>query len=368
MKKILLVFTGGTICSSPDSEGKKNQSNAKKTSSYLENDYKKSASPFKDKVDFESVYLPQDILSENMTVNSWNDLLDIFKDKSIQEKYVGVIVMHGTDTLAYTSSLLSLVLAGYKIPVCMVSAQLQLKDEKTNGYMNFRASVELIMNGIAPNVYVVYRNLANAEHEPGEFLVHYGAHLLQCKNYSNNFHSHDEMTIDDISNAKLAGRAFETDRLYIHKIERLRDDVLLLQPYSSLRYDRICLDGLKAIVHGTYHSESVCIGRAQNPETDKNKLLQLDEVAEADRPFSILSLLASCKEKGICVALSPCDETAYSYGSTANALHCGAVALANTTVETAYAKALVGCALGKNGKDLENFLKESVNDEFVYKK
>ena len=368
MKKILLVFTGGTICSSPDLDGNKNQSNAKKTSSYLENDFKKSDSPFKAAVDFDRVYLPQDILSENMTVNSWNDLLAVFKDKTIQEKYVGVIVMHGTDTLAYTSSLLSIVLAGYKIPVCMVSAQLELKDERTNGYMNFRASVALIMNGIAPNVYVVYRNLANAEHAFGEFLVHYGAHLRQCENYSNNFHSVDEMAIADIANAKLAGRAFETDDLYIDKIERLSDDVLLLQPYTSLRYDRIDVKGLKVIVHGTYHSESVCIGRAKNPETDKNKLLALDEVAEADRPFSILSLLARCKEQDVSVVLAPCDESGYKYGSTANALHGGAVALANTTIETAYAKAIVGCALGKSGKSLENFLKESVNDEFVYKK
>ena len=80
MKKIMLIFTGGTVCSSPDGEGGKNQSNAKKTGSYLECAFKDSDSPFKGCVEFESRYLPQDILSENMTVHSWNAILKIFKE------------------------------------------------------------------------------------------------------------------------------------------------------------------------------------------------------------------------------------------------------------------------------------------------
>ena len=52
MKKILLVFTGGTICSTPTGENGKNQSNAKMMGSYLELNYKNSDSPFKDRVSF----------------------------------------------------------------------------------------------------------------------------------------------------------------------------------------------------------------------------------------------------------------------------------------------------------------------------
>ncbi len=366
VKKILLVFTGGTICSAPDPDSGKNQSNARKTSSYLEAGFADSASPFSGAVSFEPRYLPQDILSENMTADSWNELVKIFRDKSIRENYVGVIVLHGTDTLAYTASLLSLLLAGFGIPVCMVSAQLPLTDPRTNGYMNFRASVELIMNGIAPNVYVVYRNLKNNRHEPGEFLVHYGAHLLQCPNYSNDFHSHDEMTIPDIANARLTGRPFETDSLYIDQITALKNDVMMIHPYVNLSYDALNLDGIQAIVHGTYHSESGCIGRAKEPDKDKNRLLQLEEVEDADRPRSILSLLARCEEKQIPVFLAPCDEENYRYGSTANALHCGASAIPHTTFELAYTKVLIGRSLNKAGDELKAFLKESINHEFVY--
>lgn len=363
---ILLIFTGGTICSCPNGHGNKNQSNACKMASYLEENYKNSTSPFSGKVNFVSRFLRQDILSENMTVASWNNLLEIFRDQELIESCVGVIVLHGTDTLAYTSSLLALVLSGFEIPICMVSSQLDLKQPKTNGYDNFRASVELIMNGIAPNVYVVYRNLKNKNHDPGELLVHYGAHLLQCSNYSNNFHSDDEMVIPDHSNAKLDGCCFETSDRLLDKFEMLTNRVLMIQPYTNLRYSNIDLSEISAVVHGTYHSESVCIGRAKNPGIDKGRNIELHEVLEVDRPYSILSLLENCKMHNINLFLAPCNEKNYTYGTTANALSCGAIGVPNTTLELAYAKAIIGCSLGKKGGELDTFMKESINNEFVY--
>ena len=366
MKKILLVFTGGTICSTPTGENSKNQSNAKMMGSYLELNYKNSDSPFKDQVSFVKEYLSPDILSENMMVGSWNDLLKIFRRKELIDDCEGVIVLHGTDTLAYTASLLSLVLSGFEKPVCMVSAQLNLHNPKTNGYTNFRASVELIMNGIKPNVYVVYRNLLDKDHTPGKLLVHYGAHLTQCKNYSNNFHSYDEMEVKNVSNAKLKGSSFKTKTTYLDKFENLIDNVMFLQPYTNLRYSNIILDGICAVVHGTYHSESVCIGRAKDYEVGKTRSITLDEVLEADRPFSILSLLEKCNKKKIPLFLAPCNVESFSYGTTSNALECGALAIPNTTLELAYAKVILGCSLGKKGKSLKSFLSKNINREFIY--
>ena len=250
----------------------------------------------------------------------------------------------------------------------MVSAQLNLKDPRTNGYTNFRASVELIMNGIKPNVYVVYRNLLNKDHELGKLLVHYGAHLQQCKNHSNNFHSYDEMVVKDISNAKLKGCSFKTKTTYLDKFENLTDKVLLLQPYTNLRYSNIGLDDICAIVHGTYHSESVCIGRAKDPKVGKNRNIKLDEVLDTDKPYSILSLLDRCDKNKIPIFLAPCNKDNVSYGTTLNALECGALSIPNTTLELAYTKVILGYSLGKTGESLISFLNENINREFVYEK
>ena len=362
MKRILLVFTGGTICSSPDKEGK-NHSDARGTGSYLEINFKASDSPFSDKVEFDRRYLPTDILSENMTVDTWNDLVEVFKDKSLRQRYEGVVILHGTDTLAYTSALLSILLSGFPIPVCLVSAQLELTDSRTNGYDNFRGAVELIMNGIAPNVYAVYRNLKNDAHEGGELFVHCGAHLRQCPNFSDNFHSLTEMRVPDIKNARLKGRRFLTESLYVDRTEKLSDGVLMITPHTNMRYDRICLDGVRAIVHGTYHAQSVCVGRAENK--DENEVLTLQKVREADKPYSILFLLERCEEKGIPVFLAPCDREQYRYGSTAAALNSGAIAAGRITPESAYAKLIVGVSLGYGGKDLVTFMGTNVNGEII---
>lgn len=361
MKNILLIFTGGTICSCASKKTQKNYSDAAATSSLLVENYKKTNSPVKDEVKFVSKFLSQDILSENMTVDSLNELIDIFRDKQTIDACVGVIVLHGTDTLAYTSSLLSLALAGLKIPVCLVSAQLDLKNPKTNGFDNFRASVELIANGICPNVYVVYQNLKNSQHEKGDMLVHFGAHLQQCPNYSNNFYSIDKMRVEDTSNAKLKGRAFETNDRYFEKFKVLSKNVMLIMPYTNLRYSNISLQDVCAVVHGTYHSQSVCIGRAKKADA-----FTLDEVLDCDKPYSVLTLIDACAKKGIPFILSPCDKNAFTYSTTFAALNAGALSIANTTLETAYAKVIIACSLNLDGQQLNEFLAKSINYEFAF--
>jgi len=347
MSKILVILTGGTICSAQN-ENLKRQSDAEKAKNYIIADFEESDSPFSKSLHFDTVSLKEDILSENMTVRVWNELLDIFRSVD-WEKYKGIIVLHGTDTLAFTASLLSLALCGAPLPVCLVSAQLPLrtpdgeKETRTNGYANFRTAAELIMNGIAPNVYAVYRNM------DGKMLLHYGAHLKQCPNYSSDFHSVTEMEIAD---SRAEGKPFGTDSHYLDKLSALKDEIMLITPYVGINYSRFNIDGLSAIVHGTYHSDTVCVERKKD--------------SEAYSEYSILSLLDCCKERDIPLFLAPCDEAAFAYDSTGDALRNGAVGIAHTTLETAYAKTLIGVSLGYKDDELIRFLKTDINGEVVY--
>lgn len=347
MSKILVILTGGTICSAPNEKGKR-QSDAEGAKNYIIADFEESDSPYRKSLHFEPVSLTEDILSENMTVKVWNELLDIFRGVD-WKKYKGIIVLHGTDTLAYTSSLLSLLLCGAPIPVCMVSAQLPLrtpegkKEKRTNGYANFRMAAELIMNGLAPNVYAVYRNM------DGRMLLHYGAHLKQCPNYSNDFHSADET---ELKNSLYKGKPFNGNSFYLERLEALKDNVLLITPYVGINYKRYCLEDVEAVVHGTYHSDTVCVERKKDED--------------AYTKYSILYLLDRCKERGIPLLLAPCDEAAFAYDSTGDALRHGATGIARTTAELAYAKVLLGCSLGYKGEELAEFLKKDINGEFVY--
>ena len=338
-QKILVVLTGGTICSSVNADGIR-YSDAENVEIICA--FYRNHPEYCGKIEFDSA-TPLDILSENMTIDSWNILLQFFRTEANWKGYRGVIVLHGTDTLAYTSALLSLVLAGVGIPVCMVSAQLPLSFTETNGHDNFRTAVELILNGIAPNVYAVYRN------SDGTMYVHYGANLLQCGNYSQDFFSSNAIKIDWSCPAKAVGQAFETDDILLDHMSALTPCVLQIMPHVGLRYDGICLDGVRAIVHGTYHSQSVCVER-KNGEGEYSA-------------SSVLHLLDRCNKLAIPVFLAPCSPCSYCYESTGDALRHGACSMDGMTSEMAYVKTLVGCALGLEGNKLQEFLNFSVNHE-----
>ncbi|MEE1197916.1 MAG: asparaginase domain-containing protein [Acutalibacteraceae bacterium] len=339
--KILVILTGGTICCSTNDAGLR-FSDAEGVK--IIDAFKKSNSPYSNKITFDKK-IPLDILSENMTTDSWNTLLSTLKDTNFDE-YKGVIILHGTDTLAFTASLLSITLAGLKIPVCLVSSQLPLDNKATNGHANFKAAVELIMNGIAPNVYTVYRNSDNV------IYLHYGAHLKQCENYSDDFLSRDAVAITDINNAQLDGRPFETNSLYLNKISPLCNCVLNISPYVGINYGAYNLEKVKAVVHTTYHSQTVCVQRSHG--TGK-----YDET-------SVLHLIDRCKQKNIPLFLTPCSDMTHKYESTGDALTHGANYIFGMTKEMAYVKTLVGCALNLNNEELVNFLNKSINHEIIY--
>ncbi len=335
MDKILLMLTGGTICSYENSDGKR-ATDAESAKYKIISEFRKSDSPFNG-VEFDTV-MPLDTLSENMTFQKWNILLDELR-KIQSDNYKGIIILHGTDTLAYTASLLSLVMSEKDLPVCLVSSHSPIDCKGTNANINFRTSVELIMNGIKPNVYAVYEN------SDGKTYLHYGAHLLQCGNYSNDFFSKDMIAIDDIEAVCAETQAFEENCNPLSKIKELNEKILLVNPYVGMNYDCINLINVSAVVHTTYHSQTVCV------DGDGN---------------SFAEFAKRCKKEGVSLILTPCDEKSYSYVSTATALENGVMPISGMTNETVYVKTVVGCSLGYNGNELTEFLNTDINHETVY--
>ena len=122
-KNILLILTGGTICSFSNSN-REQSADTKKAQTVIVENFRKSTSVYssEDCVAFNPIS-PLNMLSENMNINSWNTLINSLKEQNFSS-CDGVIILHGTDTLAYTASLLSLLLAGITVPVIMVSSQL----------------------------------------------------------------------------------------------------------------------------------------------------------------------------------------------------------------------------------------------------
>ena len=64
-----------------------------------------------------------------------------------QEKdYQGVVILHGTDTLAYTAAALSYLLSPCKIPVVITGAQKPLATLRSDARLNFISALEIAAN------------------------------------------------------------------------------------------------------------------------------------------------------------------------------------------------------------------------------
>ncbi|MFL2582742.1 MAG: asparaginase [Flavobacteriales bacterium] len=64
----------------------------------------------------------------------------------------GFVILHGTDTMAYTSSALSFLLRGLSKPVILTGAQVPIYEEKSDGVDNFINAIEIAGQGVVKEV------------------------------------------------------------------------------------------------------------------------------------------------------------------------------------------------------------------------
>ncbi|MBQ8533669.1 MAG: asparaginase [Clostridia bacterium] len=349
MKNILLILTGGTICTEINQKGRLDVTEKAKTAiiqSFLD-----SSSPYKNTVRF----TPTEnlgILSENMSVNGYNIIIDTYKRYIKSQAYDGVIIAHGTDTLAFSTSLFSMLLHNTDIPVLFVSANKRISDESSNAADNFRYAAECIAMGITPGVYAVYKNISDQK-----VYLHLASRLEQCKNYSEDFYSMGAVDITDIDmqNCKgyfdLVNKGTKSQKAYLNiNNVRLSDCVLCITPYVGINYSAIDYSRFSAVLHGTYHSGTVCA------EGENSVFLMIDRAlsAGADVYFSPSRLCGEIYESlgkvGEYAGLNK-DRISFLYG---------------TTIETAYAKLLVAYSCLDDKDKIKEFLSDEINCEKIH--
>ncbi len=342
-KRIFVIFTGGTICTLIKN-GVMDTDN--KATSALIDFYKKSNSFCKDEIDFtegESFH----ILSENMTVDCWNKLTLYFLNNIEKlREYDGIIIAHGTDTLAYSTSLFSVLLKGFEIPVIFVSSNFSIMNEdgsensQANGNINFKAAVECIYKGICSGVYATYKNPNDRR-----IYLHNGSHLIQCTIYDENFYSRDPLNITSLDKLNLKDLWWrEKDNKNNMLILKLKDKalencILKINPYVGLNYDLYNLEKVKAVLHGVYHSGTSCVVKNhKDAEYDNSSVLYFfDKCAELNIPFYYSPSLTG---DGCNVYAS----VPYIKNHTANGQK--PIILYGDTEELVYAKLLVKYSLG----------------------
>lgn len=92
-------------------------------------------------LELESYSFPEPIDSSDMHPDHWCQLTEIIASKYADMD--GFLILHGSDTLAYTASALSFALAGLKKPVILTGSQLPIGMIRTDARENFITAVEL---------------------------------------------------------------------------------------------------------------------------------------------------------------------------------------------------------------------------------
>jgi len=339
MKKILFIPVGGTICTSSDKHG---MLSVKEDSGYtITSNFKNSNSVFREDIEFDITDNLM-ILSENMTVSKWNLMLNTYREHISGKAYDGVIFAHGTDTLAYSASLFSILLSNTDIPIFFVSANKSLDCFDSNGNDNFRTAAELICYGTKPGVYVTYKNISD-----GRMYIHSAVEIEQCKNYSEDFYSKNMIDISSLSVDNHKNISDEINKLLSYKFERkydflkvsknLKDCILLINPYVGIRYDSYNYKNFDAVLHTTFHSGTMC--------------------TDGDSVNSVMYMMNMCENWKTDVYFSPAKSGGATYESIVPIRNCNtAHFMYGNTNEFAYAKLLVAYSFFENEKERNNFL------------
>ena len=95
----------------------------------------------------DTVQFEPPIDSSDMHPAIWCRLASIIAEK--YDDYTGFVVLHGTDTMAYTASALSFMLRNLTKPVILTGAQLPIKEIRTDGKENLLTSLEIAAAQIA---------------------------------------------------------------------------------------------------------------------------------------------------------------------------------------------------------------------------
>lgn len=149
MKKILIIYTGGTIGMQHDSGGALKPFDFGKVHEYVP-DLKRIKCTlhhhaFKNQID-----------SSNITPARWVELAEVIHKN--YKTHDGFVILHGTDTMAYSASALSFMLENLSKPVIFTGSQLPMGALRTDAKRNLITAVDIAAGPILIPEVCIYFN------------------------------------------------------------------------------------------------------------------------------------------------------------------------------------------------------------------
>ncbi len=325
MKKICVIFTGGTIGSY--SSGKNVNLLGDGKSALIER-YRES---YGEKAVFDELH-PLNVLSENIQFSDLTVMSDCVRGV-LSKGYDGIIITHGTDTLCFTANLFSQIFCDINIPIVFVSALFPLGDERSYGVENFAGAVDFISCADFGGVFVSFKN-------SGENIkIHLASRIVFADQINGNFQSVLGVEFGEIINGKFIYNENKFNPpLNILKTERtpygqyaICKDIVTIRARSFLDFSLYNFGKVRprAVIIELYHSGTVCT---------------------AGEETNALNFVDYCRSSGVEVVLAPLDSEANVYASARGLL--GKCSLSyDLSFEMTVVKVMLALGSGKKIED-----------------
>ncbi|MBR1785406.1 MAG: asparaginase [Bacteroidales bacterium] len=319
--RVLIVYTGGTIGMVQDESGSLHPF-------ALDRIYDAVPQLRNCSYGIDSVTLDNIIDSSNMTPALWVDIAEMIERN--YDSYDGFVVLHGTDTMAYTASALSFMFKNLSKPVVLTGSQLPLGMLRSDGRENIICALEIASGrqAVIPEVCIFFEN-------------HLYRGNRSTKLSAENFDAFESYNYPSLAKAGITiqfkDRLFlpmPTEPLQVRKQFDTRVAILKLFPGIGPEVVGAVLgaEGLQGVVIETYGSG--------NAPTDK---WFIDALDQAIRRGVIVLNVTQCKAGAVKMR---------QYAASCDMDRIGVVAAGDITIEAAITKMM--CLLGEYPGDKEH--------------